>query len=47
MRKFLWTLGGVCAAAAGFLVWNTRRIEPVQELAEQLEHAWADHHTRA
>ncbi len=47
MRKFFWTLGGVCAAAAGFLVWNTRRIAPVQQLAEQLEGAWSDHHTRA
>lgn len=47
MKKFLLAVSGVCAAAAGFLVWNTRRIEPVTELAEQLEHAWADHHTRA
>jgi len=47
MKKFLWTVGGVCAAAAGFLLWNTRRIQPVEVLAERLEQAWLDHHTRA
>lgn len=47
MKKLIWTVGGVCAAAAGFLVWHRTRLQPVQLLAEQLEHAWADHHTRA
>ncbi len=47
MKSFIWTLGGVCAAAAGFLVWHRSRIQPVELLAEQLDHAWADHHTRA
>ncbi len=46
MKKFIWAVGGVCAAAAGFLVWQ-RRTEPVDVLAHQLENAWQDHHTRA
>ena len=56
MKKFLFTLGGVCAAAAGFLVLGAYRgatlakaasEEPVDELAHKLEAAWADHHTVA
>lgn len=47
MRKFIFAVSGVCAAAAGFLVWNAGRMQPVEVLAEQLEHAWSDHHTRA
>ncbi len=46
MRKFIWAVGGVCAAAAGFLVWQ-KKTQPVSVLAEQLEQAWHDHHTRA
>lgn len=46
MRKFIWTIGGVCAAAAGFLVWQ-RRTPPIGVLAEHLQDAWQDHHTRA
>jgi len=45
MKSFFWLVGGVCAAAAGFLVWGTKRREPVVELAHRLEEAWADHHT--
>jgi hypothetical protein len=45
MKKVVWLVGGLCAAAAGFLVWGGRRVEPVQELAHRLEEAWADHHT--
>jgi hypothetical protein len=47
MKKFLWLAGGVCAAAAGIMIWNRRRGEPVEELAHRLESAWADHHTVA
>ncbi len=47
MKNFIWAVGGICAAAAGFLVWNRKQIQPVHDLADQLEHAWADHHTRA
>ncbi len=45
MKKVFWMVGGMCAAAAGFLVWNSRRVQPVEELAHRLEDAWADHHT--
>ena len=45
MKAFFWMLGGICTAAIGILVWAPRRTQPVQELAHQLESAWADHHT--
>lgn len=46
MKKMVWLVGGLCAAAAGFLVWGPKRVEPVQRLAQSLEEAWSDHHTR-
>ncbi len=45
MKYFVWIMCGLGVAAASFLVWNTRRTPPVQELAERLEMAWADNHT--
>lgn len=46
MKKILLVVGGVCAAAAGFLVFGTKRVAPpVDELAHRLESAWSDHHT--
>jgi hypothetical protein len=45
MKKVLWMVGGLCAATAGFLVFGSRRVRPVDEMAHQLEEAWADHHT--
>lgn len=45
MKSFLWLVGGVCAAAAGFLVWGAKRREPVEQLAHSLEEAWAGHNT--
>ena len=45
MKSIIWTIGGVCAAAAGFIALGRRRVEPVQELAHKLEVAWQDHHT--
>jgi hypothetical protein len=45
MKKLVWVVGGLCAAAAGFLVWGPRRAQGVQDLAHRLEDAWADHHT--
>jgi hypothetical protein len=47
MKKILFLVGGVCAAAAGFLVLGTRRVPPVEMMAKPLETAWADHHTAA
>ncbi len=45
MKKMLWLVGGLCAAAAGFLVVSKKRVQPVEDLAHRLEEAWADHHT--
>jgi hypothetical protein len=45
MKNVLWMVGGFCAAATGFLVWNSKRTPPVELLAHRLEQAWADHHT--
>jgi hypothetical protein len=45
MKKIVWLVGGLAAAAAGFLVWDSKRGQPVEELVHRLENAWADHHT--
>jgi uncharacterized iron-regulated membrane protein len=45
MKNVLWMMGGLCAAATGFLLWSSRRTTPVELLAHRLEEAWADHHT--
>jgi hypothetical protein len=45
MKRVIWTVGGICAAAAGLLVWGSMRTPNVEELAQKLEGAWADHHT--
>ncbi|MEG9434413.1 hypothetical protein [Terriglobus sp. ADX1] len=47
LKKSLWVIGGVCAAAAGWIVLGPKRTQAVQDLARQLETAWADHHTEA
>ena len=48
MKTVIWTIGGVCAAVAGMLVWSRRsQQQAVTELAHRLEEAWADHHTVA
>jgi len=47
MKNILWLVGGFAAATAGFLYWNSKRVQPVEELAHRLEEAWADHHTVA
>lgn len=55
MKSVIFTVGGFCAAAAGFFVWNALRTQgltnaapvPVDQLAHRLEEAWADHHTLA
>lgn len=47
MKNFIWTVSGLCAAVAGFLVWSrNKQAQPVENLAHRLEEAWADHHTR-
>ncbi len=45
MKRFLWAVGGFCAAAVGVLVWKSNRAPNVEDLAHLLEDAWADHHT--
>jgi hypothetical protein len=45
MKSFVWLVAGICAAAAGFLVWGPKRTQPIQELARRLDVAWSDHHT--
>jgi hypothetical protein len=45
MRRWVLTVGGFCAAAAGLLVWRSKRAPNVGELAYTLEEAWADDRT--
>jgi hypothetical protein len=45
MKKLVWFVGGMAAAAAGFLVWGSKRVQPVEELAHRLESARDDHRT--
>lgn len=45
LKTTLWTLGGICAAAAGIIVITRQQQNAVPALAHQLEAAWADHHT--
>jgi hypothetical protein len=45
LKKVLLVVGGVCAAAAGFLALGAKRVSPVGEYddpASQPEDAWAD-----
>jgi hypothetical protein len=44
MKRWVFAIGGICAAAAGLLILGRRRPD-VEELAHHLEEAWADHHT--
>ena len=45
MKNVLWTIGGFCAAATGFLVLFRNRTQPIELLTHRLQEAWADHHT--
>ena len=45
MKRFLWTLGGFCAAAAGLLVWGAKRTPNVEDLPVKFDDAWAERHT--
>jgi len=42
MKKFVWFVGGMAAAAAGFLVWNSTRTHTLQEPAYYLEESPSD-----
>jgi len=37
IKKMFWLVGGLCAAAAGFLAWGARRSQPVENLAHRDE----------
>lgn len=45
MKGMLYFTVGLCAAAIGIIIWGPRRTVPVQDLANRLQLAWADHHT--
>jgi len=47
MKGLFWMAAGLCAAAAGVVLWAPKRNVPVQDLAHRLESAWSDHHTVA
>jgi hypothetical protein len=42
MKKFVWFIGGMAAAAAGFLVWNANRAQSLQEPAYYLDESPSD-----
>jgi hypothetical protein len=42
MRKLVWFVGGMAAAAAGFLVWSCTRVQPIVEPAYYLDDASSD-----
>jgi len=44
MKRLIWAVGGICAAAAGLLVWGTKGNPKVEDLAQRLEEAWSEHH---
>jgi len=39
VKKIFWLVGGMCAAAAGFLAWGVRRAEPVEDLGQRVDEA--------
>jgi hypothetical protein len=45
MMSVLWIVCRACAAALGFVAWNSTRTPPVELLAHRLESPWADHRT--
>ena len=45
MKRFIWALGGVCAAAAGLLVWGSKRTPNVGDLAAGIEDASTDRYS--
>ena len=42
VKKMFWLVGGLCAAAAGFLAWGARSSEPVEDLAHRDEPKFQD-----
>jgi hypothetical protein len=42
MKKIVWFVGGMAAAAAGFLVWNSNRTRPLHEPSYNLDENASD-----
>jgi hypothetical protein len=42
VKKIFWLVGGMCAAAAGFLAWGVRRSEQVEDLGQRMDEAERD-----
>ena len=42
MKKFVWFIGGMAAAAAGFLVWSSTRSQAIHEPAYYLDEDASD-----
>jgi hypothetical protein len=47
LRRILWSLGGLCAAAAGLLVLGSKPTPKVEEFAESREDVLGDHDAAA
>jgi hypothetical protein len=47
MKRLVWFVGAMCAAAAGFLVIGSRRVGPVEDAAQSQQDGWSEHHTTA
>jgi hypothetical protein len=47
MKNFVFLLAGIAAAAACILVTRKRSSRTIDDLAHDLQGAWADHHTVA
>ncbi len=45
MKKVILLLAGIAAAAGCVLVTRSRQPRSIDELATNLQRAWADHHT--
>jgi hypothetical protein len=47
MKKAFYLLAGIAAAAACILITRSRSPRSIDDLAHNLQDAWADHHTVA
>jgi hypothetical protein len=45
MKKLVWFIGGMAAATAGFLVWNSTRSKTIQDPAYYLDEDPSDEAT--
>jgi hypothetical protein len=36
MKRLIWAIGGFCAAAAGMLVWGSKRTPRIEDLSDML-----------